>query len=149
MSVAISRERSETATPTWLRLSREIARSFAARFVCCSLCSLAPPPAKASGSHLIIREVLIMRESVSGRSWTSKVFNTVITLDTYQFFIHMTNCQYWQNWMKSNIYEIKFGWIHILAQQSTMIWLWIMDNGYLDKTKNQRSGQWLAFWAGL
>ena len=30
---------------------------------------------------------MIMREPLSGRSWTSKVFNTVITLDTYQFFI--------------------------------------------------------------
>ena len=30
---------------------------------------------------------LIMREPRSGRSWTSKVFNTVITLDTYQFDI--------------------------------------------------------------
>ena len=30
-------------------------------------------------------ELLIMRELLSGRSWTSKVFNTVITLDTYQF----------------------------------------------------------------
>ena len=35
---------------------------------------------------LIIWEPLIIRESVSGRSWTSKVFNTVISLDTYQFF---------------------------------------------------------------
>ena len=33
----------------------------------------------------IVQKLLIMRESVSGRSWTSKVFNTVITLDTYQF----------------------------------------------------------------
>ena len=24
-----------------------------------------------------------------------------------------------------------------------------MDNGYVMKAKNQRSGQWLAFWAGL
>ena len=30
---------------------------------------------------------LIMREPLSGRSWTSKVFNTVITLDTYQFLL--------------------------------------------------------------
>ena len=29
---------------------------------------------------------LIMREPWSGRSWTSKIFNTVITLDTYQFY---------------------------------------------------------------
>ena len=29
--------------------------------------------------------ILIMQEPKSGRSWTSKVFNTVITLDTYQF----------------------------------------------------------------
>ena len=35
--------------------------------------------------HMIMRELLIMREPQSGRSWTSKVFNTVITLDTYQF----------------------------------------------------------------
>ena len=32
-----------------------------------------------------ILDLLIMRESLSGRSWTSNVFNTVITLDTYQF----------------------------------------------------------------
>ena len=32
-----------------------------------------------------MQEPLIIRESVSGRSWTSKVFNTVISLDTYQF----------------------------------------------------------------
>jgi hypothetical protein len=54
-----------------------------------------PPPAKAGGSHqntmlimwepLIMQELLIMRKPESGRSWTSKVFNTVITLDTYQF----------------------------------------------------------------
>ena len=29
--------------------------------------------------------ISIMQEPKSGRSWTSKVFNTVITLDTYQF----------------------------------------------------------------
>ena len=56
---------------------------------------MVPPPAKAGGSHqntmlimwepLIMQELLIMREPESGRSWTSKVFNTVITLDTYQF----------------------------------------------------------------
>ena len=43
---------------------------------------------KASDSHqnnLIMRELLIMQEPLSGRSWTSKVFNIVITLDTYQF----------------------------------------------------------------
>ena len=34
--------------------------------------------------HLIMQELLIMREPQSGRSWTSKVFNTVITLDTYR-----------------------------------------------------------------
>jgi hypothetical protein len=28
---------------------------------------------------------LILREPQGGPSWTSKVFNTVITLDTYQF----------------------------------------------------------------
>jgi hypothetical protein len=60
-----------------------------------SLLSLVPSPAKAGGSHqntklimwepLIMQEPLIMREPESGRSWTSKVFNTVITLDTYQF----------------------------------------------------------------
>ena len=33
----------------------------------------------------IMQELLITRESVSGHSWTSKVFNTVISLDTYQF----------------------------------------------------------------
>ena len=32
-----------------------------------------------------IKIPLIIQESVSGRSWTSKVFNTVISLDTYQF----------------------------------------------------------------
>ena len=32
-----------------------------------------------------VATMLIMRERDSGRSWTSKVFNTVITLDTYQF----------------------------------------------------------------
>ena len=36
---------------------------------------------------LIMPEPLIMQELVSGRSWTSKVFNTVITLDTYQFVV--------------------------------------------------------------
>ena len=30
---------------------------------------------------------LIIRQSESGRSWTSKVFNTVISLDTYQFVL--------------------------------------------------------------
>ena len=55
------------------------------------------PPAKAGGSNqntmlimwepLIMQEPLIMWEPESGRSWTSKVFNTLITLDTYQFFI--------------------------------------------------------------
>ena len=53
------------------------------------------PPAKAGGSNqntmlimwepLIMQEPLIIWEPESGRSWTSKVFNTVITLDTYQF----------------------------------------------------------------
>ena len=55
------------------------------------------PPAKAGGSNqntmlimwepLIMQEPLIIWEPESGRSWTSKVFNTVITLDTYQFLI--------------------------------------------------------------
>ena len=56
-------------------------------------------PAKAGGSHqsimLIMWEppimqellILIMQKPKSGRSWTSKVFNTVITLDTYQFLV--------------------------------------------------------------
>ena len=64
----------------------------------CLVCSLAPPPAKVSGSHqnnLIMRELLIMQEPLSGRSWTSKVFNIVITLDTYQFLYFFINvfCQ--------------------------------------------------------
>ena len=59
-----------------------------------SLLLLVAAPAKAGGSHqnimwepLIMQELLIsiMQEPKSGRSWTSKVFNTVITLDTYQF----------------------------------------------------------------
>ena len=41
---------------------------------------------KITPHMLIMWEPLIMRVSVSGRSWTSKVFNTVISLDTYQFF---------------------------------------------------------------
>ena len=32
-----------------------------------------------------------MWEWVSGRSWTSQVFKTVITLDTYQFIINFEN----------------------------------------------------------
>ena len=54
------------------------------------------PPAKAGGNNqntmlimwelLIMQEPLIIWEPESGRSWTSKVFNAVITLDTYQFF---------------------------------------------------------------
>ena len=55
------------------------------------LCSLALPPAKPSKYMLIMPEPLIMQESVSGRSWTSKVFNTVITLDTYQFLFIFSN----------------------------------------------------------
>ena len=62
-----------------------------------SILLLVAAPAKAGGSHqnimlimwepLIMQELLIsiMQEPKSGRSWTSKVFNTVITLDTYQF----------------------------------------------------------------
>jgi hypothetical protein len=39
-----------------------------------------------SSRHVwIMWEPIIMQESVSGRSWTSKVFNAVINLDTYQF----------------------------------------------------------------
>ena len=64
-----------------------------------SLLLLVAAPAKAGGSHqnimlimwepLIMQELLIsiMQEPKSGHSWTSKVFNTVITLDTYQFLI--------------------------------------------------------------
>ena len=40
-----------------------------------------------SMKHILRQELLIMREPESGRSWTSKVFNTVISLDTYQFLI--------------------------------------------------------------
>ena len=36
-------------------------------------------------SQIPAREPLIMRKPESERSWTSKVFNTMITLDTYQF----------------------------------------------------------------
>ena len=65
-----------------------------------SLLLLVAVPAKAGGSHqnimlimwepLIMQELLIsiMQEPKSGRSWTSKVFNTVITLDTYQFVVY-------------------------------------------------------------
>ena len=54
------------------------------------LWSLALPPAKAGTGHQymymqIMWEPLIIQESVSGHSWTSKVFNTMNTLDTYQF----------------------------------------------------------------
>ena len=38
-----------------------------------------------------MQEPLIIQESVSGRSWTSKVFNTVINLDNYQFFTKLFN----------------------------------------------------------
>ena len=48
-----------------------------------------------------MRELLIMREPLSGRSWTSKVFNTVINLDTYQFFMNQNVC-------KSNKYVILY-----------------------------------------
>ena len=43
---------------------------------------------------LIMQELLIsiMQEPKSGRSWTSKVFNTVITLDTYQFYEKIDHC---------------------------------------------------------
>ena len=40
-------------------------------------------------------ELLIMRELLSGRSWTSKVFNTLITLDTYQFTKHKSYVHSW------------------------------------------------------
>ena len=65
----------------------------------CSFCLVAPPPTKASDSHqnnLIMRELLIMRESLSGRSWTSNVFNTVITLDTYQFQKKNKKLKFWK-----------------------------------------------------
>ena len=45
----------------------------------------ASPHATTGQEPLIMREPLIMWELVSGHGWTSKVFNTVITLDTYQF----------------------------------------------------------------
>ena len=62
------------------------------------------PPAKAGGNNqntmlimwelLIMQEPLIIWEPESGRSWTSKVFNTVITLDTYQFIYNfIIDCQ--------------------------------------------------------
>ena len=35
-----------------------------------------------------------MWEPLSGRSWTSKVFNTVITLDTYQFHLFYQETQW-------------------------------------------------------
>ena len=34
---------------------------------------------------LIMRTLLIMRIPLSGRSWASEAFNTMITLNTYQF----------------------------------------------------------------
>ena len=45
---------------------------------------------------LIMQEllILIMQGPKSGRSWTSKVLNTVITLDTYQFQILLCILQY-------------------------------------------------------
>ena len=39
---------------------------------------------------LIIWEPLIIGESVSRGSWTSKVFNIVISLDTYQFLLYFS-----------------------------------------------------------
>jgi hypothetical protein len=61
-----------------------------AKFSAFLLCSLHWPATcqgrwQPSKYMLILGEPLIKRELVSGRSWTSKVFNTVITLDNYQF----------------------------------------------------------------
>ena len=68
-----------------------------------SLLLVVAAPAKAGGNHrnimlimwepLIMQELLILREPESGRSWTSKVFNTVITLDTYQFSFKQNSIQ--------------------------------------------------------
>ena len=52
---------------------------------------------------LIMQEllILIMQEPKSGRSWTSKVFNTVITLDTYQFvLIHFSAIDSGASWVQ-------------------------------------------------
>ena len=72
----------------------------------CSFCSVASPPTKASDSHqnnLIMQELLIMRESLSGRSWTSNIFNTVISLDTYQFSL-LQKFIYWNIFLQ-NLYQ--------------------------------------------
>ena len=53
--------------------------------------------------------VLIIRESVSGRSWTSKVFNIVISLDTYQFF--------WQN-----LIFVKINGVFFKKRDKNIIW---------------------------
>ena len=64
-----------------------------------------------------------MRESVSGRSWTSKVFNTVITLDTYQFVCKSTkNCGKPQ---ENRFILSKFFAVHYLASSGcfkTVVW---------------------------
>ena len=38
---------------------------------------------------LIMQTLLIMRITLSGRSWASELFNTMITLNTYQFSLNL------------------------------------------------------------
>jgi hypothetical protein len=67
------------------RLSFEAIFAKFSAFLLCLLARHLPRHWQPSKYMLIMRELLIKRELVSGCSWTSKVFNIVITLDTYQF----------------------------------------------------------------
>ena len=80
---------------------------------------------------LIMQEPLIMREPESRRSWTSKVFNTVITLDTYQFFYQILNVSFFREvlnfagtaeWAQLDLQSIQhrdyFGHLSIFCHQN-------------------------------
>ena len=78
---------------------------------------LVAAPARAGGSHQsimlimweppIMQELLIsiIQEPKSGHSWTSKVSNTVITLDTYQFLSS------WETFFCRNLNEYRMSFL--------------------------------------
>ena len=99
----------------------------------------ASPRANTGQEPLIMGEPLIMWELVSGHNWTSKVFNTVITLVTYQFSYVWMPILKIKSWTDSDVWTLignsdsGLGWRKIyvccLAHHLFMLSFWPNDFG--------------------
>ena len=112
----------------------------------------------ATGLWLRSKYTLIMWEPLSGCSWTSKVFNIVIILDTYQsvilkwfvlfFFAVFPDSQKFSNSNKSCCFGYCIDLLRQLAQQCNFTYsLHLSFNEYGSLERNNQTGK--QEWNGL